>query len=192
MHLKEYFHAEVLGGEHKKFSWVRVLKAYLKSHKNKFFFEYRLAQALQIKYGNIFLVRFLRKRIEKRYPVDIPLECQIGKGFYIAHLVGVVISDKVSIGQRFTIFQNVTIGQKNDQAKIEIGNDVTIGANSCVIGSDMKIGNNCEIGAFSFLCKSIPDNTLVYNISKSNYVYKEEGVEYICSRNTRIRNIDKK
>lgn len=188
MNIKEYWHIEVVGGKHKKFSWQRLIKAYFKSHKSQFLFEFRLAQFLYFKYGNVFFVKYLKKRINKRYPVDIPVECTIGKGLYIPHLVGVVITSRAKIGENFTVFQNVTVGQKDDQALIVIGDNVTIGANSCVIGSDMVIEDNVEIGAFSFLNKSLSKNTLYYMRYESNTLVKKEGEEYISSRNTRSRN----
>ena len=158
MNIKEYWHLEVIGGRHKKFSWYRLFKAYFKSNKEQFLFEYRLAQYIYLKKGNNLLVKYLKRRIKKRYPVDIPVECVIGKGFYIAHLIGIVITDKAQIGSGFTIFQNVTIGQKNSEAKILIGDNVTIGANSCIVGLDMFIGDDVEVGAFSFLNKSLSFN----------------------------------
>ena len=188
MDLKEYWHIEVIGGKHKKFNWRRLLNAYFTSPKNKFLFEFRLAQYIYLHKGNCLLVKYLRRRIYKRYPVDIPIECVIGKGLYIPHLVGIVITSQAKIGEGFTVFQNVTVGQKNDQANITIGNNVTIGANSCIVGLDMVIEDNVEIGAFSFLNKSLPRNALYYMKHESSILIKAEGEEYIPSKNTRNRN----
>ena len=41
-----------------------------------------------------------------------------------------------------------------------LGNNVTIYANSVVVG-DVKIGNNVVIGASSLVLKDVPDNSIV-------------------------------
>lgn len=45
--------------------------------------------------------------------------------------------------------------------KTIIGDNVEIGAHSCIIG-DVRIGDNVIIGAMSFINKDIPENSVVY------------------------------
>ena len=90
------------------------------------------------------------------------ISAKIEEGFYVAHPFATIIYAK-SIGKNFIIHQNTTIGDKNDLGKREcptIGDNVTIGANSCVIGN-ITIGNNVIIGAGSIVVKDVPDNCVV-------------------------------
>ncbi|WP_417212316.1 DapH/DapD/GlmU-related protein [Acinetobacter venetianus] len=82
----------------------------------------------------------------------------------IPHPVGIVIGKEngVSIGERCTIMQNVTIGVKNlgDKNGPTIGDDVFIGANAVIVG-DIIVGNNVKISANSFVDFNVPENSVV-------------------------------
>ncbi|MCO6551479.1 MAG: hypothetical protein J6563_00695 [Gilliamella sp.] len=54
------------------------------------------------------------------------------------------------------------MGGTNEPIKIIIGDNVSIGASSVILGGKIKIGNNVKIGAMSFVNKDIPDNCTVY------------------------------
>lgn len=89
----------------------------------------------------------------------------------IGHFTGIVIRPDCIIGKNFTILQNTTIGVKhlNDETngeKVIIGDNVFIGANSCIIGN-VKIGDNLTIGAMSFVNKDIAPNLTVYTEKKN-------------------------
>lgn len=91
-----------------------------------------------------------------------PICKNIKGGIYLAHPVSTFLNAK-SIGYGFICRQNVTIGNKsegNPQSKPTIGNNVSVGANTCIIG-DIKIGNNVSIGAGSVVVSDIPDNCVV-------------------------------
>lgn len=66
------------------------------------------------------------------------------------------------MGSNCDIYQGVTIG-RNDRREIDgiatptIGNNVKIYVNAVVIGN-IKVGDNCIIGAGCVVTKSIPDN----------------------------------
>ena len=82
----------------------------------------------------------------------------MGKGFHIAHPVGIVIG-RCDIGEDFTIYQNTTIGVKHpgDEAKEllpHIGNRVRLAAGSIVLGS-ITISDDVTIGANSLVIKDI-------------------------------------
>ena len=81
--------------------------------------------------------------------------CHIGSGAKIGERcifqhngVGVVVSDYAVIGDDCMIFQNVTIGVRED-GQVEaptIGNSVVVGAGSILLGG-IKIGDGAKIGA---------------------------------------------
>lgn len=78
------------------------------------------------------------------------------------HPIGIVIGEGVEIGKNCIIYQNVTIGQKNNKYP-KIGNNVTIYAGAIVIG-DIVIGDNCVIGANAVVNKSFPKNSVIVGI----------------------------
>ncbi|MEH6499792.1 MAG: hypothetical protein V7751_10435 [Pseudoalteromonas distincta] len=51
---------------------------------------------------------------------------------------------------------------------ITLGDNVDIGAHTCIIGSGLVIGSNVRIGAMSFVNKDIPDN-VTYITRKESY-----------------------
>ncbi|HDT5857673.1 TPA: hypothetical protein QHC30_005205 [Klebsiella quasipneumoniae subsp. similipneumoniae] len=78
------------------------------------------------------------------------------------HPVGIVIGKNVVLGSGCTIYQNVTIGvRNNNEEKYPVlGDNVIVYANACIIG-DIKVGNNVIIGSGSLVNKDIPDNAIV-------------------------------
>mgnify|MGYP002820894796 CR=1 FL=1 len=110
----------------------------------------------------------------------LPYKLKLGKNFKIGYGgLGVVIHDRVIIGDDCHIDQNVTIGGTSKKYIVpKIGNKVYIGAGAKVIGP-IVIGDNVVIGANSVVVKSIPSGSLVVgvpgkiiksNILKSNYI----------------------
>lgn len=104
-------------------------------------------------------LRFIARRRLIHFPVHIGANTKIGKNFIMDHPQGIVIGGFTRLGDNCKVYQNVTIGQKNNKYPI-IGNNVVIYANSVVFG-DIHIGDNVVIGAGSVVDKSIPDNCTV-------------------------------
>ncbi|MEE9443813.1 MAG: DapH/DapD/GlmU-related protein [candidate division Zixibacteria bacterium] len=97
--------------------------------------------------------------------VELRTSTQIGPGLKIEHGYGMVINDSTVIGKNFHIRHCVTIGCKmlsdGSQGPSPVfGDNVEIGANSCIIGG-INIGNNVKIGAGSVVVKDVPDNAVV-------------------------------
>lgn len=91
------------------------------------------------------------------------LGTQIDEGLQLGHGHGIVISNLAVIGRNFTVHQNTTIGTDyKSNAPILIGDDVWIGANSCIIGSNLRIGDGVTIGAMSFVNRDIPSHHVFY------------------------------
>jgi|RifCSPhighO2_12_1023870.scaffolds.fasta_scaffold09874_4 serine acetyltransferase len=158
--LKRYWHIELLGGAHKRFSWRRLLAKYRQRSRYRYLFWYRFAQFLHQSDSKFWRnrARRLSDRLSERFGIEIPLDTQIGEGLFIPHPVGIVITRKAVIGRNFSIFQNCTIGQKHDEGgPIVIGDNVSVGANACIIGDNLRIGDDVTIAAASFVNKDIPD-----------------------------------
>lgn len=81
-------------------------------------------------------------------------------GLTCFHPFATVINAK-TIGENFEFRNGLTIGNKNNDNNLipRIGNNVTVGANVCIIG-DIKIGDNVVIGAGSIVVKDLPSNTV--------------------------------
>ncbi len=144
-----------------------ILRRIRRHNKLRFLFKYRLAQYLNARGGLArSYARGMQQRLNLKYGVDIDIGAQIGPGLRIAHLPGVVITGYVTIGRNFFIRQNCTIGIKTlglEQYSLTIGDNVSLGANSCIIADCISIGDNVVIGAMSLVTRDIPANTTFYN-----------------------------
>ncbi|WP_374197849.1 DapH/DapD/GlmU-related protein [Rhodococcus sp. BP-332] len=72
------------------------------------------------------------------------------------HPTGIVVHGGVSLGERVTIYQNVTIASHpRDNRAASIGDDAVLCA-GCVIVGPVKIGKGSIIGANSVVTSDIP------------------------------------
>jgi len=101
-----------------------------------------------------------------RYGMEIPVATQIGSGFLVVHIGGIVVHQDVVIGNNFSISQGVTLGAsyrgKRKGCPV-IGDNVYIGPGAKVFGS-IRIGNDVAIGANCVVTRDIPDNAVVVGI----------------------------
>ena len=186
--LKRYWHIEMLGGADKRFTWRRLHEKYRQRSRYRYLFWFRLAQ-----YLNSSRFKFVRKRGQRladrtaeRFGIEIALGAQIGEGLFIPHPVGIVITRKAVIGKNFSIFQNTTIGQKDDASgPIRIGDNVTIGANACIIGDGLSIGSNVTVAAAAFVNKDIPAGHLYVSRFTSTQIELSDGPSPISTRHSR-------
>lgn len=101
-------------------------------------------------------------RLIKKFNCVISFKASIGPKLFLPHPVGIVIGRGVKIGEKVTIYQDVTIGQNRGGYPV-IGNNVIIYAGAKIVGN-IHIGNNVIIGANSVVVDSVPDNTIVAGI----------------------------
>lgn len=169
---------------HGDISIKAFIKAFFRSPGFKYTFFLRKCffyknKGLKIKY---FIFRLLLERYRFKYGFDIPYICKIGKGFYLGHFGGVVISVEASIGCNVNIAQGVTIGRTNrgnNKGAPHIGNRVWIGANAVVVGN-IKIGNNVLIGPGSYINFDVSDNAVV--IGNPGKIISYKGTEGYINR----------
>ena len=74
-------------------------------------------------------------------------------------LYGIIISKNAVIGEKCTIFHQVTIGEGKGGAP-KIGDNCCIGAGAKIVGK-IRVGNNVRIGANCVVVEDIPDNCTV-------------------------------
>lgn len=164
-HLKECLRSEVQKGN-KPFSWPRTIHRAMKCPERRFYFWFRLWSYF-VRTNKFNLRKYAKIKVyylNQKYTTDINPAAKIGPGLRLAHIRAIVVREGAIIGNNVTICQGVTIGIKNnlDPGVIRIGDNVMVGANSCLIGN-LQIGNNVTIGAMSLINKDIPDNTVVYS-----------------------------
>ena len=104
--------------------------------------------------------------IERKYNCTIPLQSKLCDSIILPHgLMGIFISKGAVVGERCTVFQQVTIGSNliegsKHYGSPTIGDDVFIGANATIIGG-VKIVNRVKIGAGCTVFEDIPDDATV-------------------------------
>ncbi len=101
--------------------------------------------------------------IRTHWGIEIPAATHIGKGFYIGHFGGIIISSSAKIGENVNISQQVTIGVAGEGDKRgcpTIGSNVYIAPGAKIFGK-ITIGNNVKIGANAVVYKDVPDNVTV-------------------------------
>ena len=101
------------------------------------------------------------------YSCVIPYTCEIAPTVNFPHnALGVVINSSSRIGENCTIYQNVTIGNRNSSKGPVLEDGVFVGANATILG-DITIGKNAKIGGGALVVKSVnPGSTVVSVPSK--------------------------
>lgn len=152
VNMKKVFYRQFMFAGYHYMFWLRTCQ-YLKS-KNKVFFPLYAFSMVML------------QRYKYKYGISISPNTTIGKGFYIGHYGGIVISSLAVIGENCNIMQGVTIGAssrgKNKGFPV-IGDYVYMGAGSKIIGN-VKVGSHAAIGANAVVTKDIPDYGVVVGI----------------------------
>lgn len=139
-------------------SWLLL---YYKEFRNVY--TYRVKNTNKILY---FIIKCIYP-IEKTILITTP---EIGGGFVIFHGFATIINAN-KIGENFTVYQNVTIGNIDGQRPI-IEDNVQITTSSVVLGN-ITIGQNSIIGANTTVTKNVPENCTV--VGNQGMIVKENG-----------------
>jgi len=136
---------------------------------------FRLAHVLHT-LGVAFLPRMMTEWAHGRTGIDLHPGAEIGSHFFIDHGTGVVIGGTSKIGNRVRLYQGVGLVARSLAKNVErdgqgialggkrhptIGDDVTIYANSTIVGGDVVIGDRTIIGGNVWLTRSIPADSVV-------------------------------
>lgn len=92
----------------------------------------------------------------------------ISKFTYLNGLNGIEIGDDVEIGQHYSILSISTIGNK--EGKVKIGKGTMIGSHTTIM-PNITIGENCIIGAYSYIDKNVKDFTMIIKGKWSNFEF---------------------
>lgn len=85
----------------------------------------------------------------------------VGAFTYINAQYGIEIGDYAQLGSHCAVYSVSTIDDK--KGKVVIKENARLGTHSTVMPA-VTIGKNSMIGAYSFINKDIPDNTLAYGV----------------------------
>lgn len=139
-------------------SWLLL---YYKEFRNVYL--YRTKQTSRI----LTLISKIIYPIEKTFYIITP---EIGGGFVVFHGFSTIINAN-KIGENFSVYQNVTIGNISGE-RPTIEDNVQITTSSVVLGN-IKIGKNSIIGANTTVTKNVPSNCTV--VGGQGMIIKQNG-----------------
>ncbi|PGS45141.1 serine acetyltransferase [Bacillus cereus] len=156
-----------------RINFFKFIKAYLLDINFRVVVRFRIQSYFfnKNRLGRIISI-IIRNGSIKKYGVEIGLNSKIGGGLNIHHINGIVIGDGVVIGEKFNVFQQVTIGKKKIGYPI-IGNRVTIYPGAKIIG-DISIEDEVIIGANSVVNKNIKHSRIIAGIPATEIIKKED------------------
>ena len=150
-------------------SLLRKIDVFLTNPSFRLLLNYRIGRYLALKSG--ILYKFIRRyfsysQITKRN-CQISYLAEIGNDINFPHPIGIVIGDKVKIGDGVKIWQNVTIGShgriNQGMEYPVIGDKVRIFEGATIIGN-VTIGDNATIGSKSLVNKNVTPYSTVFGI----------------------------
>lgn len=99
----------------------------------------------------------------------ISISAEIGPGFLIAHVGGLIIGGKTCIGANCDVRQNVTFGGNFSKVSADgrsqpwLGDNISVGVGAVILGP-VKVGSNAIIGANSVVTRDVPENMIVSGV----------------------------
>lgn len=120
---------------------------------------------------------FRLKHLSYKSGIQISWKTKIGRGFYIGHFGSIVISPNAIIGDNVNISHGCGIGAANRGPKkgaAIIGNCVYFGPGCKIVGK-VNIGNNVCIGANAVVTHDIPDEAVVGGVPAK--ILSMDGIE---------------
>jgi serine O-acetyltransferase len=103
--------------------------------------------------------------IEALTGISLPARTRIGKGLYIGHFGGIIVSPDVVLGERCSISQGVTLGVLGGPrlGVPRLGDDVYVGAGAKVLGP-ITVGDRAIIGANAVVLTDVPAGATVAGV----------------------------
>ena len=105
--------------------------------------------------------------------IEIHPGAAIGSGFFIDHGMGVVIGETAIIGERVTLYHDVTLGgvapsidsdsQRNQKRHPTLEDDVIVGSGAQILGP-VTVGRCARVGANAVVTKDVPKGVTVVGI----------------------------
>jgi serine O-acetyltransferase len=128
-------------------------------------FFYRVCRALCLA-GVAFLPDVIAVVSRQLTAMEIYYSANIGPGLKIIHGAGTVIGAQCKIGSHFTVYQNVTVGDKLGRqtgARPELGDRIIASTGAQVLGP-VHVGSETIIGANAVVLDSLPKRCIAAGI----------------------------
>jgi serine O-acetyltransferase len=131
---------------------------------------YRLARELHLLKVPL-IPRMMTEYAHSKTGVEIHPGADIGSHFFIDHGTGVVIGETTEIGAYVKVYQGVTLGAlstrggqslRGKKRHPTLEDEVTVYSGATILGGETVIGKGSVIGGNSFLIKSVPPGSKVY------------------------------
>ena len=107
------------------------------------------------------LALWLSDRILAASGAELKPTCSIGPGLVLKHTTGLVVGGEVVAGERLTLHQNVTLGDRRPYGgQPTLGDDVVVGAGACVLGP-ITVGDRAVIAANAVVLDDVPADSVV-------------------------------
>lgn len=154
---KEVYHNQSFSGLYA--AYYKFYCRYFNASTNAVYL-FRKMQYLNSKCGMYYKIQviLLQMKLARRYGILVSPEVSIGPGLRFVHPTSIVIGKHVIAGENLSLYQNTTLGgahigdvQKGNQPKL--GNNVTVFANSAILGK-LIVEDNITIGANSVLLQN--------------------------------------
>ncbi len=149
---------------------------------------YRIAHEFHLLGVPIF-PRLLTEYAHQLTGVDIHPGAGIGTPLFIDHGTGIVIGETTTIGNNVRLYQGVTLGAlsvdktlANTKRHPTIEDNVIIYAQAVILGGGTVIGHDSVIGGNSWVTRSIPPFSYVYQEIKVNVRTPDEsngGIDFV-------------
>lgn len=114
---------------------------------------HRVAHWLHARAGVPLLPRLLSVLARWWTGIEIHPAARIGRGLFIDHGTGIVIGETTEIGDRCTLFHNVTLGgtgKQRGKRHPTLEDDVYVGTGAVLLGP-IRVGRGARVGANSFV-----------------------------------------
>ena len=122
---------------------------------------WRVAQHLFSSRSGKPLSLWLTDRVLSFSGAELQPKSAVGAGLVLKHTTGLVVGGEVVAGERLTLHQNVTLGDRRPfGGQPVLGDDVTVGAGACVLGP-ITIGDRVLVAANAVVLDDVPDDSVV-------------------------------
>lgn len=104
-------------------------------------------------------------RLAMQFGLYVGPRSVIGAGLHFSHPTSVVIGDRLALGERCRLYQQVTLAgaPEGEQAFPRLGSDVVVYPGAKVIGGG-RVGNNVIIGANALVNRIFGDNVVLAGV----------------------------
>ncbi len=117
------------------------------------------------------------KAVQIATGIDLPPAARIGRGLYIGHFGGIIVSPDATLGEYCNLSQGVTIGiagRGDERGAPVLGARVYVGPGAKVIGR-IRVGDRAALGANAVVTKDVPDGAVAVGVPAKVISFEGSG-----------------